>query len=229
MAIWNIPDPASLPDRSLRAFLEPIRNNLMTLLGQFSNTTGQRALTPDELVTLGILGKDDTGYYSRVNQIARAYAEGTATAAGSAASGGTSGSATGAINTASATIDFTNASGVPVGSYETSIELPGNAIIIRAWYYVISALTADNAANLAAATFSIGVAVDDPQGIADWAPADSLAWSAGMHEGMGHKTTGMARATAITTAARRVIYSFGGGQYLTAGKIMVVCEYVVTE
>jgi len=227
--MWQIPDPAMLRDSTLRAFMDPIRQNLMLLMGQFSNKANDRALTPADLINLGIIGSDETGFYSKVNAIVRNYINEGGSGGGATASAG--GAQATALVTARTEVSFTTGSGQPVGVYEAGITLPEGAVILRSWYYVIEALAASTPALLARATLSMGVHTDDPEGIVPVFAADSDVWSVGLHMGMQHKVGPSLPYTNICTAGRDVIYtvgdSAGTSSILTAGRVVFVCEYVV--
>jgi hypothetical protein len=122
---------------------------------------------------------------------------------------------------ARATYDFA-ADGGAVGSIGLGVTLPDNAVIVRSWYTVLTTFTsADDSA-----TVAISIPTDDIAGIvaATAISAGGNVWDAGHHEGIQVGTA--ATFSEQTTAARELTLTVGV-QDLTAGKLILFCEYVV--
>ena len=110
-----------------------------------------------------------------------------------------------------------------VGVHSSTETLPDNAVIVRAYYYVV---TTFQSAGPDAATISIGIPTDDVAGIvAAIAISDgSNPWDAGWHECIQVGTTAT---FANTTTATRAIDFTVGVQTLTAGSLFLFLEYVI--
>ena len=124
---------------------------------------------------------------------------------------------------ARATYDFAVDGGV-VGDIGLGVSLPDNAVVVRSWYTVLTNFTsADDSA-----TVAISIPTDDAAGIvaALAISGEGDIWDAGHHEGIqvGTATTFSEQ----TTAARELTLTIGV-QNLTAGKLILFCEYVVLE
>lgn len=122
---------------------------------------------------------------------------------------------------ARATYDFAADGGV-VGDIELGVSLPENAIITRSWYTVLSKLTSANST----ATVALSIPDDDVAGIAAATALSDNKYTAGHHEGI--QTGTAATFSEQTTAARELTLTIGV-QDLTAGKLILFCEYVVLE
>ena len=103
--------------------------------------------------------------------------------------------------------------------------LPSGAIVVRSWYEVITTFTSASDA----ATISIGYATDDVAGIvAAIAISDgSNPWDDGFKEGI--QTNTAATFSNKTTAERLIDFTLGGAENLTAGKLVLFLEYVVSD
>jgi len=120
---------------------------------------------------------------------------------------------------ARATYDFGVSGGV-AGSFGLGVSLPDNAIITRSWYHVLTSCTsADSTAEV-----SLSIPTDDVAGIAAATAISTTNWDAGIHEGI--QTGTAADFSNQTTAARELTLTIGV-QDLTAGKLILFCEYVV--
>ena len=122
---------------------------------------------------------------------------------------------------ARATYDFAADGGV-VGDIELGVSLPENAIITRSWYTVLSKLTSANST----ATVALSIPDDDVAGIAAATALSDNKYTAGHHEGI--QTGTAATFSEQTTAARELTLTIGV-QDLTAGKLILFCEYVVMD
>jgi len=122
---------------------------------------------------------------------------------------------------ARATYDFAVDGGV-VGDIGLGVTLPDNAIITRSWYTVLSDLTSANST----ATVALSIPVDDVEGIAAATALSANNYTAGLHEGI--QTGTAANFSEQTTAARELTLTIDV-QDLTAGKLILFCEYVVLE
>lgn len=126
---------------------------------------------------------------------------------------------------ARATYDFAEHGGA-VGTIGLGVTLPDNAIVIRAWYEVIT--TCHSPATPDAATISIDIPVDDVAGIvAAIAINDGTnPWDAGLFEAIQDGT--VANFAVKTTAARELSITIAV-EPLDAGKFVLFCEYVVSD
>jgi hypothetical protein len=120
---------------------------------------------------------------------------------------------------ARATYDFA-VDGGAVGSIGLGVSLPDNAIITRSWYTVLSSLTSADST----ATVALSIPTDDAAGIAAATALSANNYAAGHHEGI--QTGTAANFSEQTTAARELTLTIGV-QDLTAGKLILFCEYVV--
>lgn len=122
---------------------------------------------------------------------------------------------------ARATYDFA-VDGGTVGDIGLGVTLPDNAIITRSWYSVLAGLTsADSTAEV-----SLSIPTDDVAGIAAATAISTTNWDAGNHEGI--QDGAAANFSVQTTAARELTLTIGV-QALTAGKLILFCDYVVLE
>ena len=115
--------------------------------------------------------------------------------------------------------DF-SVSGGSTGDY-TLGALPDNATITTAWYEVLTQPTSGGAA-----TIALGIATNAATGLLGATAYDNAAFSAGYHDCT--PTGASANFTTKTTAARNVVLTVGGAA-LTAGKIRVHWQYIVSE
>ena len=124
---------------------------------------------------------------------------------------------------ARATYDFADKGGT-VGNIGLGVSLPVNAVIVRSWYTVLTTFTSADGS----ATVAISISTDDVAGIvaATAINADGTIWAAGHHEGI---QTGTAENFSEQTTAARELMLTIGVQKLTAGKLILFCEYVVLE
>lgn len=124
---------------------------------------------------------------------------------------------------ARATYDF-DVLGGEEGDIGLCVTLPANAIITRSWYTVLTTFTsADDSA-----TVAISIPTDDVAGIVGAVAigTEGNAWDEGHHEGI--QTGTVANFSEQTTAARELTLTVGV-QDLTAGKLILFCEYVICE
>lgn len=124
---------------------------------------------------------------------------------------------------ARATYDFDDKGGT-VGDIGLGVSLPDNAIITRSWYTVLDDLTSATGA----ATVALSIPIDEAVEIvaAKAINAEGTIWAEGHHEGI--QTGTAAYFSKQTTAARELTLTIGE-EALTAGKLILFCEYVVLE
>jgi hypothetical protein len=121
---------------------------------------------------------------------------------------------------ARATFDAT--AGKAIGSHGLGVTLPDNAIITRSYLEVIT--TFESATD--AGTIALGLPVDDVAGIvAAVAISAATDWDAGLHEGI---QTGAAAAFSVKTTAARELTADVAVEALTAGVLVLFCEYVIS-
>jgi hypothetical protein len=122
---------------------------------------------------------------------------------------------------AKATFDATG--GKAAAAHGLGVSLPDNAIVTRAWYEVLTTFTSsgDNA------TIQLGIPTDDAAGIKAAVAIDDGGnpWDAGLHEGI---QDGAASNFSTKTTASRELTATVAVEALTAGKLILFCEYVVT-
>lgn len=119
---------------------------------------------------------------------------------------------------ARATYDFSEHGGSQ-GDIGLGISLPDNAIVVKAWYEVLTTLES----NTDAATIAIGLPTDDPGGIFEAVAIsdDDNPWDSGNY------STRM-DPSEKTTASREITVTIAN-EDVTAGKFIVWCEYVVSD
>jgi hypothetical protein len=124
---------------------------------------------------------------------------------------------------ARATYDFAVYGG-EVGNIGLGVSLPDNAIITRSWYTVLDNLTSANGN----ATVALSIPTDEAVEIvaATAINAEGNIWAAGHHEGI--QTGAAADFSDQTTEAGELTLTIGV-EDLTAGKLILFCEYVVLE
>jgi len=123
---------------------------------------------------------------------------------------------------ARATYDFAVDGGAQgdIGLGET---LPDNAVIVRAWYEVITTLESSTDA----ATIALTIPTDDVAGIvAATAISAATDWDAGNHEAIQDGTA--ANFAEKCTAAREITATIAV-EDVTAGKFILFAEYVVSD
>jgi len=123
---------------------------------------------------------------------------------------------------ARATYDF-DVDGGKVGDIELGVSLPENAIIIRSWYTVLTSLASDDDST---ATVALSIPTDEAVEIAAATALSENNYATGYHEGI--QTGTAAKFSEPTTAARELTLTIGEEE-LTAGKLILFCEYVVLE
>jgi hypothetical protein len=123
---------------------------------------------------------------------------------------------------ARATFDATG--GKAIASYGLGVILPDNAIITRSWYDVITTFTS---AGADAGTIALSIPTNDVAGIvaATAISAGGNIWDAGLHEGI---QDGAATNMSVKTTAARELTADVAVQDLTAGKLVLFCEYVIS-
>jgi hypothetical protein len=114
--------------------------------------------------------------------------------------------------------------GTLTGTYDTNIQLPNNAIIIRAWYDVTETFQSGTDA----ATIAIGIETDDAAGIvAAIAISDGgNPWDNGPHDCI---QDGAAANAAEKTTATRTVQITVAAENLTEGELVLFLEYVVSK
>jgi len=124
---------------------------------------------------------------------------------------------------ARATYDFATDGGAQ-GTIGLGVTLPDNAIVVRAWYEVLTTLTS----NTDAATISLDIPTDDPAGLlAAIAINDGTnPWDAGHHECIQDGTA--ANFSEKCTAARELSMTIAV-EDLTDGKFILWAEYIVSD
>lgn len=121
---------------------------------------------------------------------------------------------------AKATYDF-EVDGGAIGAIGLGVTIPDNAVITRAWVDVITTLTsATDAATIAlhanaANDLVSAIAISDV----------SNPWDAGLQEGIPVDSA----ATAIKLTAARELTATVAVEALTAGKFVLMVEYMITE
>jgi len=121
---------------------------------------------------------------------------------------------------ARATFDAT--AGKTIGSHGLGVILPDNAIITRSWHDTTITFTSATDA----ATIALGLPVDDVAGIvAAVAISAATDWDAGLHEGI---QDGTAAAFSVKTTAARELTADVAVEALTAGVLVLFCEYVIS-
>lgn len=126
---------------------------------------------------------------------------------------------------ARAVYDF-SVDGGSVGAIGLGVTLPDNAIVTRAWYHVVTTFTSPTGPDNA--TVALGITSDDATGIVAALAINDVSniWDAGNHEGI--QDGAVSNFSTQTTAARELILTVGV-EDLTAGKLILFCEYVITE
>ena len=127
------------------------------------------------------------------------------------------------------TFDFAVDGGSHNTVYDMGVDLPDNAVITRAWYEVI---TTFQSGGTDAVAMSIGLPTDDANGIVAFTSISSDVgdvWDAGYHEAI--QTGTAANFSTKTTAARAVTFSISSSAAgdLTAGKLVLFLEYVISD
>lgn len=121
-----------------------------------------------------------------------------------------------------ATYDFA-VDGGTISVIGLGVSLPDNAIVTRSWYEVITTFESSTDA----ATVSLSIPTDDVDGIVTAvAISTGTPWDAGYQEGIQDGTA--AAFTVKTTAARELSMEIAV-EAVTAGKMVVFCEYVVSD
>lgn len=123
---------------------------------------------------------------------------------------------------ARATFDAT--AGKAIGSHGLGVTLPDNAIITRSWYEVITTFTSATDAG----TIALSIPTDDVAGIKAAVAIDDVGnpWDAGIVEGI---QDGTAAAFSVKTTAARELTADVAVEALTAGVLVLFCEYVISE
>ena len=125
------------------------------------------------------------------------------------------------------TFDFAVDGGTHNTDYDMGVDLPDNAVVTRAWYEVI---TTFQSGGTDAVVMGIGLPTDDAQGIIAFASISSgTPWDAGYHEAI--QTGTAANFSTKTTAARAVTFSISSSAAgdITAGKLVLFLEYVISD
>jgi len=202
----GIVSPASVADPKIRACLLAILTNLRTLAGTVATETN-RAVSVSELLTLGVLRRDRDG---------RLYVPQTGASTNTQQQ-----TASREILSAIFTLDAS--SDGSIGTHAIG-KLPEGAVIVRAWYDVVETFTSATDA----ATISLGIATDDPAGVVAAIAINNGGnpWDQGYHEAI---QTGPAAAFSTKTTSTRNLEATVAGETLTAGRLNLVIEYVVSE
>jgi hypothetical protein len=119
-----------------------------------------------------------------------------------------------------ATYDFAVHGGT-VGTISLSAIVPYPSVVKRAWYEVLTPPTSGGAA-----TISLGISVNDPDGIFGVTAYNDASFNAGFHDGAPN---GAAGNFTTKTDGNRVLCIVIAGADLTAGKIKVYAELLVSE
>lgn len=126
-----------------------------------------------------------------------------------------------AAQVASATFDpSANTAQRPVGAYGLGVYIPVNATIVRSWYEVLTAFTSAGG-NTGTVALSVEAANDIKTATA---VSDATLGTTGIKAGVSDGTT----ANMKKTTAERQLTATVATQALTAGKLRVFVEYVVT-
>lgn len=122
---------------------------------------------------------------------------------------------------ARATYDVDVNGGV-AGDIGLGVFLPDNAVVTRAWYTVLTTFISEDDS----ATVAISIPADDVAGIVAATAISAVGdvWAAGHHECIQVGTA--ATFSKQTTEARELTLTIGV-QNLTAGKLILFCEYVI--
>lgn len=202
----GMPSPEGVSDQKVRSCLLTIIQNVKRLAGPTA-TDHNRAISAAELITLGILKRDPAG-----NLSPRSTAPTPERVQQSSSSG-----------IQSAVFTFDASAGVSAGAVAIG-RIPAGSIITRAWYEVLQTFTSATDA----ATISLGIATDDPAGVVAAVAINNGAnpWDHGFHEAI---QTGAAPAFSTKTTSTRNLEATVAGETLTAGRLNLVVEYVVSE
>ena len=124
---------------------------------------------------------------------------------------------------ARATYDFA-VDGGAISTIGLGVTLPDNAIVVRAWYEVLTTLTSATDA----ATVSLDIPVDDVAGILAAIAISNVAnpWDAGSFEAI--QTGTVANFANKCTAARELSITIAV-EAVTAGKFILYAEYIVSD
>lgn len=124
---------------------------------------------------------------------------------------------------ARATYDFAEHGGA-ISTIGLGVTLPDNAIVVRAFYEVLTTLTSAGDT----ATIAVTIPTDDVAGIvaATAINAGGNVWDAGHHEAI--QTGTAATFSEKCTAARELSVTIAV-QAVTAGKFILWCEYVISD
>ena len=129
-----------------------------------------------------------------------------------------------AYRIARGTFDFA-VDGGGTGAHGLGATIPDNSIVTRSWYEV---LTTFQSPTTDAATIALGIPTDDAAGILAAVDINDGGnpFDAGLHEGI--QDGAAANFTTKTTAARELTLTIGV-EDITAGAMVVFCEYVVSD
>lgn len=120
---------------------------------------------------------------------------------------------------ARATFDAT--AGKAVGSHALGVTVPDNAVVTQAWYDVVTTFTS---AGADAGTVALQVEGANDLVVAVAVSDGGNPWDAGIHACI---PVGSA-ATSVKTTAARALTAVVAGQALTAGKLVLFVEYMVS-
>lgn len=131
----------------------------------------------------------------------------------------------GQLHVARATYDISGGDDGAVGVHSLGVNLPNNAVVVRAYYYVATTFTDSDDDS---ATIALGITSDDAAGLlAAVAISDGgNPWDAGWHECIQDGTA--ANFSEPTTAARALIATVADDE-IDAGKLILFCEYVIID
>jgi hypothetical protein len=117
-----------------------------------------------------------------------------------------------------------NAGERTIASHGLGVYLPDNAIITRSWYEVLTTFTS---AGADAGTIALGIPTDDVAGIVAALAISNGGniWDAGLHEGI---QDGAAANMGVKLTAERQLTADVAEQALTAGKLRLYVEYVIS-
>lgn len=192
-------------DRELKVYLRAYTGNDTRIVFQDSATTKWSMLSTTATNTFSLMAASGA-YFSFENDGELKASDGT--------------NIHGYKNLATATYDFATSGGA-VSTISLDQGIPDNAVITRAWYEVLTPPTSSGAA-----TIALGVATNDADGIKTATAYNDASFNAGFHDGTPDGTA--TNFTTKTTASRKIVLVIAGAN-LTAGKIKVYAEFIVSE
>jgi len=113
---------------------------------------------------------------------------------------------------------------VGVHSAKVAAIIPEKAIVTHVWYDVVNTFTSSTDAATIGISLQGSGNILAPVAISNGANA----FDAGFHDTLIHLPTDLSHFLKMTEN-RKVLFTVGGGQSLTAGKLVLFVEYVVSE